>query len=91
MDTVELTCCLIGKVVVHDTDSGRLIRPIGETEGHPVGDAAGLHTMYLSYGTSYLVNVTSEAAYRESDFRQPDIERNASTGPCLNLVLPCQS
>ena len=41
MDTVELACCLIGKVVVHDTDSGRLIGPIVETEGHPVGDAAG--------------------------------------------------
>ena len=41
MDTVELACCLIGKVVVHDTDSGRLIGPIVETEGHSVGDAAG--------------------------------------------------
>jgi DNA-3-methyladenine glycosylase len=41
VDTVEVVCYLIGKVVVHDTDSGRLIMPIVETEGHPVGDAAG--------------------------------------------------
>ena len=47
MDTVELACCLIGKVVVHDTDSGRLIGPIVETEGHPVGDAAG-HAYHVS-------------------------------------------
>jgi DNA-3-methyladenine glycosylase len=78
-DTVELARYLIGKVVVHDVDSGRLCGRIVETEAYPIGDAAG-HAfrgktrrnrslflkrghayVYFAYGSSFLLNVTSEA------------------------------
>jgi DNA-3-methyladenine glycosylase len=41
VDSVQLARYLIGKFVVHDTDSGRLSGRIVETEAYPIGDAAG--------------------------------------------------
>src|SRR6202161_3686441 len=80
VDTVELARYLVGKVVVHDTEDGRLSGGIVATEAYPVGDSAG-HAyrgetrrnaslflgpgyayVYFAYGSSFMLNVTSEAA-----------------------------
>jgi len=80
VDSVKLARYLIGKVVVHDTDDGRLSGRIVETEAYTVGDSAGhafrgqtpriaslfLGTghayVYFTYGSSFMLNVSSEAA-----------------------------
>jgi DNA-3-methyladenine glycosylase len=79
VDTVELARYLIGKILVHDTDSARLSGRLVETEAYPIGDAAGhafrgktlrnsslflergYSYVYFCYGTSFLLNVASEA------------------------------
>lgn len=62
-DTVALTRFLIGKVVVHDLDCGRLSGRIVEAEAYPPGDPAGHHfrgptprirSMYLHPGHAYV-------------------------------------
>jgi DNA-3-methyladenine glycosylase len=80
VDTVELARFLIGKIVIHDVDEGRLSGRIVETEAYPIGDSAG-HSfrgetafnrssflkrghahVYFTYGSSFMLNVSSEAA-----------------------------
>jgi DNA-3-methyladenine glycosylase len=80
IDTVALASYLIGRVVVHDTDEGRLSGRIVEAEAYPPGDSAG-HAfrretrrnrslflerghayVYFAYGSSFMLNVTSDQA-----------------------------
>jgi len=63
VDTVKLARFLIGKTLVHDLPQGRLSGRIVETEGYPVGDAAGHaftghspanNSLFLARGTAYV-------------------------------------
>jgi DNA-3-methyladenine glycosylase len=62
-DTIALARFLIGKVVVHELDAGRVSGRIVETEAYPPGDPAGHHfrgptprirSMYKSPGHAYI-------------------------------------
>ena len=95
VDTVELARFLIGKVVVHDLNTGRVSGRIVETEAYPVADAAG-HAfrgktprngslflerghayVHLTYGSSLLLNVSSE-------------RRGAGAGVLLRAIEPLE-
>jgi DNA-3-methyladenine glycosylase len=62
IDTEQLARFLIGKLLVRKLAEGEVAGRIVETEAYSIGDAAGHAYVYLAYGTSFMLNVSSEKA-----------------------------